>query len=100
MQHEKAISVPSSVPLSKTSSPDGQRTLDAMLRQEKTNTSQTELKSMIQALHEDLKERIGKVDEKIEKVEGKLENFQQIKEKTEQRMQKVEKISILDKVLN
>ncbi|KAG8147871.1 hypothetical protein E2320_000010 [Naja naja] len=56
----KVPSAPSSASSSATSSLAGQRSLDTMLQQEKMNTMQAELKIMIQALHDDMKERIGK----------------------------------------
>lgn len=71
---KKTTSAPSSASAAAASSPTGQRTLDTMLQQEKTNAAQAEIKIMIQALHYDLKERIGKVEEKIEKKIEKLDD--------------------------
>ncbi|XP_058021932.1 E3 ubiquitin-protein ligase TRIM65 isoform X2 [Ahaetulla prasina] len=62
---------------SATSSPSGQRSLEAMLQQEKMNIMQAELKVMIQAIHEDLKERLGKVGDEMEKILQMMANTEQ-----------------------
>ncbi|XP_070797216.1 tropomyosin isoforms c/e-like [Pituophis catenifer annectens] len=84
------------------SSSTAQKVVDTTTQQDKTNM---ELKNMLQAIHEDLKERINKVDEEVKEVKemmGKSEQRLKImEEKAESTEKKVEdmdyRLKITDK---
>uniref|UniRef100_A0A2H6N8B8 t-SNARE coiled-coil homology domain-containing protein n=1 Tax=Micrurus carvalhoi TaxID=3147026 RepID=A0A2H6N8B8_9SAUR len=81
-------SAPFSASFSAASNLAGQRTLDAMLQQEKAASMQAEIKMILQAVQE----QIGRVEEKVGNVEGKVENAEEKVENIQQLMIKIRKV--------